>query len=201
MRPIISGQAGIADTTPEDCDVYRTSYPDYAEDDDDSRDEPDPSEEDKDDDDLRHKHPHMAGFPQPISPWLHSPLWSFASTWTPELLSRWLDPRKRWVPELQKREFSLRDTLPMTPCHFRGYRPQPNVEPENPERVPSQKHSKVTSPYLSPSRARSPIPPPTGADLMRPKRQPSGRGRGASPSAGEQGYLRRSTRTHNPLGA
>ncbi|KAL8905550.1 MAG: hypothetical protein Q9207_002576 [Kuettlingeria erythrocarpa] len=29
-------KAGIANTTPEDCDAYRTSYPDYAEDDDDS---------------------------------------------------------------------------------------------------------------------------------------------------------------------
>ncbi|CAL8575019.1 hypothetical protein XPA_000964 [Xanthoria parietina] len=165
------------------------------------RDEPDLGEEDKDDDEPRHKPPHMAGFPQPISPWLHSSLWSLASTWTPELLSRWLDPRKRWAPELQKREFSLRDTLPMKLCHFRGYRPRPNVEPESPERVPSHEHSKVNSPYLSPSGSRSPIPPPTGADLMRPKRQPSGRGRGAFPSAVEQGNLRRSTRIHNPPGA
>ncbi|CAL8575018.1 hypothetical protein XPA_000963 [Xanthoria parietina] len=34
MRPIILSQAGIADTTPENGDAYRTSYPDCAEDDD-----------------------------------------------------------------------------------------------------------------------------------------------------------------------
>ncbi|KAL9027593.1 MAG: hypothetical protein Q9196_003904 [Gyalolechia fulgens] len=34
MRPIIPGQTGIADTTLEDCDAYRTLYPDCAEDDD-----------------------------------------------------------------------------------------------------------------------------------------------------------------------
>ncbi|KAL8909891.1 MAG: hypothetical protein Q9171_004804 [Xanthocarpia ochracea] len=268
MRPIIPGQAGIADTTPEDCDAYRTLYPDCAENDDDrvspkivaerslaftphfwaalnrekmarppgphrkepiargarvpphpqhspiesmsrvagmdshgpppeteqwaaatkandakdrikvdtlaeerdheqstrysgranlcpnpervklndcyvepanvenlERDEPDLGEEDKDDDDLRHKPPYMAGFPHPISPWLHSPLWSLASTWTPELLSRWSDPRKRWAPELQEREFSLRhftdETMVDRPYEPRGKWLSPVLGPAN----------------------------------------------------------------------